>query len=61
MSSIASIYYDVSAEQKCEFLKNPANYLTKPARIDMIETHMSYVFKDNAFAYKLKNLSAMSI
>ena len=54
MSSIASINYDVSEKQKCQFLQNPSNYSTKPARIDMIETHMSYVFLDNAFAYKLK-------
>ena len=54
MVSMASINYDMSEEQKCQFLQNPVNYPSKPARIDSIETHMSYVFLDDTFAYKLK-------
>ncbi len=61
MVSIASINYDMSEEQKYRFLQNPVNYPSKPARIDIIETHMSYVFLDDTFAYKLKSLFIMSM
>ena len=54
MASLASINYNVSEEQKCRFLQNPASYPSKPAHITMIETHVSYVFLVGAFAYKLK-------
>ena len=54
MASLASIPNDVSEEMKCQFLQNSANYTTQPKCITMIETHMSYVFLDDAFAYKLK-------
>ncbi len=54
MATTASIAYDVSEEIKCQFLQNPANYITKPKSIKIIETHMSYVFLDDDFAFKLK-------
>jgi len=35
-------------------LRNPESYPEKPARIDSIETHMSWVFLTDTTAYKLK-------
>jgi aminoglycoside phosphotransferase family enzyme len=39
---------------KLEFLRRPQNYPDRPARVETIETHMSWVFLTERFAYKLK-------
>lgn len=41
-------------ERKVELLRDPRTYPDNPARIDTIETHMSWVFLTDAYAYKLK-------
>jgi aminoglycoside phosphotransferase family enzyme len=39
---------------KLEFLRDPASYPEHPSRVDAIETHMSWVFLTDQYAYKLK-------
>jgi hypothetical protein len=39
---------------KLEFLSRPQNYPDRPGRVETIETHMSWVFLTERFAYKLK-------
>ncbi len=39
---------------KVAFLKCPEAYSPQPTHVDIVETHMSYVFLAGAFAYKLK-------
>jgi uncharacterized protein len=43
-----------SLEQKLEFLALPTHYPEQPSRVEMIETHMSWVFLTDRYAYKLK-------
>lgn len=42
------------AEAKLAFLKRPDSYPDRPARVDVIETHLSWVFLTPDRAYKLK-------
>ena len=41
-------------EAKLEFLRRPENYPDRPQQVDAIETHMSWVFLTEHYAYKLK-------
>lgn len=41
-------------EAKIAFLKQPAAYPERPARVEAVETHMSWVFLTHVHAYKLK-------
>ncbi|MFZ2406615.1 MAG: hypothetical protein WAW41_15890 [Methylobacter sp.] len=41
-------------EEKIAFLRQPDNYPDRPKRIEVVETHMSWVFLTENFAYKLK-------
>jgi uncharacterized protein len=41
-------------EAKVEFLRCPAAYAETPAQVEVVETHMSWVFLTDRFAYKLK-------
>jgi aminoglycoside phosphotransferase family enzyme len=43
-----------SLEEKVAFLSQPAAYPEAPARVEVRETHMSWVFLTEAFAWKLK-------
>jgi aminoglycoside phosphotransferase family enzyme len=43
-----------SLTDKIAFLKQPGNYPEPTSRVDAVETHMSWVFLTDAFAYKLK-------
>lgn len=43
-----------STAEKVRFLSDPANYPERPARIDVRETHMAYVFLTGERALKLK-------
>lgn len=46
---------DPGTEEKLRFLRDPANYgLERPRAVECIETHMSWVFLTDRFAYKLK-------
>ncbi|GLI91045.1 hypothetical protein [Methylocystis echinoides] len=45
---------DVSLSDKLRFLAAPDAYAPRPAAVETIETHMSYVFLAGARAYKLK-------
>jgi aminoglycoside phosphotransferase family enzyme len=45
---------DVSLDEKVTFLRHPAAYAARPANVDVIETHMSWVFLAGARVYKLK-------
>lgn len=44
----------ISLEDKISFLKNPQTYREKPIKVEVIETHMSWVFLTQNFVYKLK-------
>jgi aminoglycoside phosphotransferase family enzyme len=41
-------------ETKLEFLRKPESYPEAPSRVETIETHMSWVFLTERYAYKLK-------
>ncbi len=44
----------VSLEEKVAFLRRPESYADRPRAVDVRETHMSWVFLTDRFAYKLK-------
>ncbi|MFA7558023.1 MAG: hypothetical protein WCZ20_09530 [Hydrogenophaga sp.] len=41
-------------DTKVRFLRRPEVYLDRPARVDVVETHISWVFLTRRYAYKLK-------
>ena len=43
-----------SLQRKVAFLSMPSNYPERPLAVEPIETHMSWVFLTDRFAYKLK-------
>lgn len=43
-----------SLADKVAFLRQPGNYPEPATRVEAVETHMSWVFLTDAFAYKLK-------
>ncbi len=43
-----------SLAEKVSFLERPESYLEPTTRVDAIETHMSWVFLTDEYAYKLK-------
>lgn len=43
-----------ATEAKVDFLRRPDSYPDKPHRVEVVETHMSWVFLTDCFAYKLK-------
>lgn len=45
---------DVSPAQKVAFLKHPESYQERPPRVEIVETHMAWVFLAGRYAYKLK-------
>jgi aminoglycoside phosphotransferase family enzyme len=45
---------EVSTEAKVRFLSGPQAYLDRPQQVDVVETHMSWVFLVGERAYKLK-------
>jgi len=44
----------VDLDAKVDFLRRPAAYPERPAQVDVVETHISWVFLTPRFAYKLK-------
>lgn len=44
----------VASETKLSFLRRSETYPDKPTRVDVVETHMSWVFLTKWYAYKLK-------
>jgi aminoglycoside phosphotransferase family enzyme len=45
---------EVPLDEKVSFLKQPSVYPHSPSKVEAKETHMSWVFLVNGFAYKLK-------
>jgi uncharacterized protein len=45
---------EIALESKVTFLRQPASYPEHSYRVEAIETHMSWVFLTNGYAYKLK-------
>jgi hypothetical protein len=41
-------------ESLVEFLLHPSSYPERPSRIDLVQTHISWVFIGDAFVYKVK-------
>jgi len=51
---------EFSLEAKLALLTDPANFPDQPARVEVIETHMAWVFLTEKYAYKLKKPVACS-
>lgn len=49
-----SISHSVSTSEKVIFLKDPENYAENPDSIEIIETHMSFLFLTKHYVYKMK-------
>ena len=45
---------DIDLSSKVAFLSQPSAYAEHPARIETVQTHMSWVFLTDRFVYKLK-------
>lgn len=45
---------DITLDQKLQFLLRPESYPDRPGIVEAVETHMSWVFMTDAYAYKLK-------
>jgi aminoglycoside phosphotransferase family enzyme len=45
---------EIALESKVAFLRQPMSFPDRPFRIEAIETHMSWVFLTEEYAYKLK-------
>ncbi len=45
---------DIDISTKVAFLSRPSGYADRPARVETIQTHMSWVFLTDRFVYKLK-------
>jgi uncharacterized protein len=45
---------EVTLDEKVRLLRRPEAYPERPSRVQAIETHMSWVFLTDRFAYKLK-------
>ncbi|MGK7908482.1 MAG: hypothetical protein AB4040_14840 [Synechococcus sp.] len=54
MGEFESRNSDSATEHKVRFLSQPTNYADRPQTVEAIETHMSWVFLTDHFAYKLK-------
>ncbi len=54
MSARPSLRTEPDLQDKVAFLRAPASYAPRTARVDVCETHMSYVFLTDTEAYKLK-------
>ena len=54
MVNILTCHRDASIDEKVDFLRRPETYPTRPARVEVIETHMSWVFLGDTLVYKLK-------
>lgn len=52
--SVRSRYLTTTTAEKIHFLKHPGHYPDRPAQVDIVETHMAWVFLAGSFAYKLK-------
>jgi len=50
----APIGLETPVDTKVAFLRNPDAYPARPAAVEVIETHMSWVFLSDEFVYKLK-------
>jgi uncharacterized protein len=49
-----SVRHEISLEAKVAFLRRATSFAERPARVETIETHMSWVFLTERHAYKLK-------
>ena len=49
-----SAQQEIGIDRKVTFLGSPAAYVERPARVERIETHFSWVFLTDRYVYKLK-------
>lgn len=54
MSSALPRLPELALESKVAFLRQPMSFPDRPYRVEAIETHMSWVFLTERYAYKLK-------
>lgn len=54
MSSASPRLPELALESKVAFLRQPMSFPDRPYRVEAIETHMSWVFLTEKYAYKLK-------
>lgn len=52
--SVGSRYLTTTTVEKIDFLQCPEHYPDRPTQVDIVETHMAWVFLTESFAYKLK-------
>ena len=52
--SRARPHFEIGISEKVRFLSEPASYPERPMRVEVIETHYSWVFLTDWHAYKLK-------
>lgn len=45
---------DIDISTKIAFLRQPSSYKENPARVETVQTHMSWIFLTERFVYKLK-------
>lgn len=50
----AAVGESVDTQRKVAFLGDPANYSDRPASVEVVETHMSWVFLADRYVYKFK-------
>jgi aminoglycoside phosphotransferase family enzyme len=51
---VSSAFPEIALDAKVAFLRQPMSFPDRPYRVEAIETHMSWVFLTEKFAYKLK-------
>ena len=54
MKKLVNKTADIDISTKVAFLSRPSGYADRPARVEAIQTHMSWVFLTDRFFYKLK-------
>lgn len=51
---MSATFPEIALEAKVAFLRQPMSFPDRPYRVEAIETHMSWVFLTERYAYKLK-------
>lgn len=54
MAATANSAVDIDISTKVAFLRQPASYPGHPSRVEVVQTHISWVFLTDRLAYKLK-------
>ena len=55
------VKFEITEKTKVEFLRNACSYPQPCSNVDVIETHMSWVFLTEESAYKLKKIVSLCV